>query len=340
MSDIGRNLERAVRELISILREALASLQKSGEQVGDTPKPVQKNVSLIIFNPAVPSENGRKMSEVMKWGDPDELTEKYIADAQEASYGYVTYNVVERIETDTFPAKVDGFVYDADEYVKCVRQGSGFHDPDKVDYKRTLEQFEIVEKVNEGKIDEAWLFAFPYAGFYESIMGGPGAFWCNAPPLEHRAGTSPAPTRRFVIMGFNYERGVGQMLEAMGHRAESIIKRVFRHKRGDDNLWERFTRYDKTHPGKAEVGIVHYAPNSLKDYDWGNMTKVKTRYHLWKNFPNLEGEPIEADASHWGNGDIREHHRWWFKLMPHVTGSGKGLSYNWWSYIIDPNLVN
>ena len=27
-------------------------------------------------------------------------------------------------------------------------------------------------------------------------------------------------TRRFVIMGFSYERGVGEMLENMGHRAE------------------------------------------------------------------------------------------------------------------------
>ncbi|HLF01412.1 MAG TPA: hypothetical protein VI547_05520, partial [Anaerolineales bacterium] len=295
MSDIGKNLERDVRELISIIKEALSSLQKGGERVGDKPKPVQKNVSLIIFNPTVPSENGRKLSEVMKWGDPDELTEKYIADVQEASYGCVTYNVVERIETDTFPAKVDGFVYDADEYVKCVRQGSGFHDPDKVDYKRILEQFEIVEKVNQGKIDEAWLFAFPYAGFYESIMGGPGAFWCNAPPLVG-AVASPAPTRRFVIMGFNYERGVGEMLEDLGHRAESILSKVFEGSRGDKNLWERFTRYDKTHPGRAECGNVHFAPNSLSDYDWGSRRKVVSRCDDWLNFPNFQDVERKVDC--------------------------------------------
>ena len=52
MSDIGRNLERAVRELISILREALASLQKSGEQVGDTPKPVKKRLGAGSFSTA------------------------------------------------------------------------------------------------------------------------------------------------------------------------------------------------------------------------------------------------------------------------------------------------
>jgi len=28
-------------------------------------------------------------------------------------------------------------------------------------------------------------------------------------------------------MGFNYERGVGEMLEDLGHRAESILSHVF-----------------------------------------------------------------------------------------------------------------
>ena len=91
-------------------------------------------------------------------------------------------------------------------------------------------------------------------------MAGPGAFWCNAPPLE---GTRQA-TRRFVIMGFNYERGVGEMLEDLGHRAESILSHVFRDVRGDANLWERFIRYDQKNPGRAECGNVHFAPNSQR----------------------------------------------------------------------------
>ncbi|MBI3244426.1 MAG: hypothetical protein HYZ49_19275 [Chloroflexi bacterium] len=336
MSDVGKNLQHAASEALSKAKDAAASLQDSHEKAGERPKPIHQNVSVIVFNPTIKSEGGKKLSEVMGWSKPDELTQKYIADVKEASYGYITYGVVERIEVDGFPAKKDGFVYKAEDFLKHLRAGSGFHTPDEVDYKPILEKYEIVEKVNRGSIDEVWLYAFPYAGFYESIMGGPGAFWCNAPVLE---GADQAK-KRFVIMGFNYERGAGQMLENLGHRAESIMKHTYRHKSGDDNLWERFTRYDKTHPGQSEVGIVHYAPNSTKDYEWGNKTKVKSRYHVWKNFPNLEGVPIEVDDSHWGGGDIREHHMWWFKLMPHITGSGKGIAYNWWQYIIDPNLVN
>src|SRR5258708_12472472 len=104
-------------------------------------------------------------------------------------------------------------------------------------------------------------------------MAGPDAFWCNAPPLTNTA----VSQRRFVIMGFSYERGVGEMLEDLGHRAESIIGHVFEGARGDANLWERFTRYDQNVPGQAECGTVHFAPNTLRHYDWANPPPLPTR---------------------------------------------------------------
>jgi hypothetical protein len=167
-------------------------------------------------------------------------------------------------------------------------------------------------------------------------MGGPGAFWCNAPPLA--AGAEHA-ARRFVIMGYNYERGVGEMLENLGHRAESILSHAFRFTRGEANLWERFTRYDKTHPGQAEVGNVHFAPNSRRDYDWGNTTRVLSRCHTWLNFPDLQGEPRLVDCREWGHGDTRAHHLWWFRHFPHVAGETGGLLHNWWQYCLDPNTA-
>jgi hypothetical protein len=331
-----KKLKGVAGEALSRAKDVAASIQKSDEPLGGVPEPVTRKVSVIIFNPVVKSEGGKRLSEVLNWSEPDELTQGYIADLREISHGYANYSVVERIEWDSFPAKKDGFVYAADEFLKCVRSGSGFHKPDDVDYYRILEQFELINKINRGAIDEVWLYAFPYAGFYESIMAGPGAFWCNAPPLEN----TDHAARRFVIMGYNYERGVGQMLENLGHRAESILKHTFRFRTGDDNLWERFARYDQTHPGQAEVGVMHFAPNSTKDYEWGNKTKVKSRYRTWQNFPNLDGEAVEVDHTHWGGGEIRAHHKWWFSLLPHITGSAQGISYNWWKYIVDPNEVN
>ncbi len=333
--DLAKSLKQTASNLQAKAADVMDDVLPDHEPVGQKPTPVLKKALVIIYNPKVKSEGGKKLSEVMKWNNPDNLIPQYVKDIREASYGYTNYEVVERIAVDKAPAKVDGFVYDPSEFVKCLRAGKGFHDPDAVDYQRILDEFKIIDRVNSGAIDEVWLFAFPYAGFYESIMGGPDAFWCNAPALEK----TDHAKRRFVIMGYNYQRGVGEMIENLGHRAESIMEHVYRTHQGDANLWKRFTRYDKTHPGQAEVGIVHYSPNSDKDYDWGNKKKVKSRYPVWKNFPNLDGEPIEVDDSHWGQGDTRAHHMWWFGLFPHVTGGKDGIAYNWWRYVIDPNTV-
>jgi hypothetical protein len=287
-------------------------------------------VLLVIHNPRLPSEGGHKLNQVMRWNDPDELARQYIADVRECSYGLVHYEIAERIEVDAFPVKADGFAYTAESYLRCWHSRSGFHHPDGVDYHRLLAEFDVIAKINRGAIDEVWLFAFPYAGYYESIMAGPGAIWCNAPPLE---GTGHAQ-RRFVIMGFSFERGVGEMLEDLGHRAESILAHVFRHTYGEANLWERFTRYDKTHPGRAECGNVHFAPNSLRDYDWGNPRFVPSHCDAWLQFPDFSATTRRVNCNEWGGGDIRLHHLWWFRHFPHVAGESNGISHNWWKYVI------
>jgi hypothetical protein len=324
--------------LVAWIRQAAMRLGFSpvpavGLQAVGSTEPVRPRVLLIIYNPTVAGEGGRRLHDVLNWNDPDELTGRYIEDVRESSYGYANYEIVERIEVDDMPDKVDGFKYRADDYVQHWRSRSGFHQPDAVDYHRILDTFRLVDRINDNTIEEVWLHGFPFAGFYESIMVGPGAFWCNAPPLPH----TDHYRRRFVVMGFSYERGVGEMLENLGHRAESIIRHVYRHTGGDANLWQRFSRYDQTHPGQAEVGIMHFAPNSVRDYDWGNPTYVPSRCHDWRNFPHFQGEVHQVNRQDWGNGDIRQHHLWWFRLLPHVAGAANGISHNWWEYIIDPN---
>lgn len=308
---------------------------KSDKPVGQKPTPIQRKVLKIVHDARVPSAGNRRLSEVLGWNDHKKLTQGYISDLKEISYGYANYDVVDEIIIDGFPVKEDGFNYDAETFLRLWKAKSGFHTPDQVNYMALVREFKMVERVNSGDIDEIWLFGFPYAGYYESIMAGPGAFWCNAPAL---AGTEHC-RRRFVIMGFNYQRGVGEMLENLGHRAESILRHAYRKTKGEDNLWERFARYDQTHPGQAEVGIMHFAPNSERDYDWGNKRQVPSRCDTWYNFPNLDGQPRIVECSEWGGGEIRAHHKWWFKHMPHITGEANRVSYNWWEYIIDPNTV-
>ena len=326
LDSLGDLIEKGIKEL---------SQEVYDEPTGGNPKPVTRRVSLIIHNPRVPSAGNERLDKVLRWNDTGRLVEGYIKDLRECSGGYLNYEIVENITVDKFPRKADGFTYTADGFVKAWTERKGFHNPDLVDYDALLAEFDMIRKVDEGLVDEFWLFAFPYAGYYESIMGGPGAFWCNAPPLTQTAHAG----KRFVIMGFNYQRGVGEMLEAFGHRAESIMKYTFRQERGDDNLWERFFRHEHKNPGQAEVGWMHYAPNSERDYDWGNKRKVLSRWRTWRNFPNLEGEAETVDCRDWGDGDIRLHHKWWFELLPKIGGSKNGIAYNWWQYILDPNTV-
>ena len=307
--------------------------------VADTiPEPARRVVNRvlnIIYNPTMNTETGEKLTDQTGWQDPDDLTVGFSADILQTSHGMARYEIVERIEVDAFPVLKDGFRYAPSLYLDALHGVTPPHQPYDVDYHAILEEFNVVERVENKEIDEVWVFAFPYGGFHESVMAGKGAFWCNARSLE---GTSHI-SRRFIIMGFSYERGVGEMLESFGHRLESMMEKTFAKTQGEANLWNRYTRYDKKNPGQAEVGNVHFAPNSERDYDWGNMRLVSSLCDDWLSFPNFTGEMRQVNADDWGNGDIRLHHQWWQERIPHVGGRQNGIHNNWWQYIMDANKV-
>jgi len=292
---------------------------------------------VIVYDPVVEPSTGKKLSEYMRWNKVDDLAKGYISDILQASGGLVHYQIIQRIDVDVFPLKINGYVYNARTYLNVIQGVSKPYEPAEVDYYAIIERFNIMQRIARDEIDEVWVFSFPHAGFYESIMGGPGAFWCNAPPLKN----TEASKRRFVIMGFSFERGVGEMLEDLGHRAESIMEKTFEKLSGEDNLWRRFIRYEKTHQGKAALGNVHFAPNSVRDYDWGNTAIVFSECDDWLyNFPDFKGLKRKVTSADWGGGDIRKHHVWWMSHFPKTKGSRNGISHNWWQYIADPNNVN
>ncbi|HJS18911.1 MAG TPA: hypothetical protein VJ785_09180, partial [Anaerolineales bacterium] len=260
----------------------------------------------------------------------------YMSDVEEVSGGLARHQVIQRIDVDAFPAKIDGYRYDPISYYNVVQGMMRPYMPQEANYYEIIEQFDLLKRVASDEIDEVWVFNFPHAGFYESIMAGPGAFWCNAPPLRN----TDASGRRFVIMGFSYERGVGEMLENLGHRVESIMQKTFEGLRGTDNLWERFCRYDKVNRGNAALGNVHFAPNSDRDYDWNNPSTVMSECDDWLyNFPNFKGVRRAVTSSDWGGGDIREHHKWWLRHLPKTAGRINGIHNNWWQYVMNPNNV-
>jgi len=332
-------LPTAILDLVNSIRRIFGGGQPGPvqpvEPAGQKPLPVTRKVDVLIFDPILPSEGNRRLSHVMNWSDPQALADTFVQDIFDASDGYAHYTIVRRTVVDGLPAKVDGFVYDPEQFLQCLRAGSGFHSPDQADVLRILNDQGILNRIKNGETDELWMFGPPYAGFYESQMAGPDAFRVNSAPLVG----AEAAGRRFVIMGFNYERGAGEMLENMGHRAEDTLRHTFRNLGGEANLWQRFIRYDKLNPGQAEMGNVHFAPNSLADYDWGNPRSVPSGCDRWYRFPDLSGPARMVSCTEWGNGDMRLHHLWWFKHFPRITGSANDIGYNWWAYLIDPNQV-
>jgi hypothetical protein len=291
---------------------------------------------VIVYDPVMDLSTGERLTQRMGWNRVDDLVAGYIADIRECSRDQVQYSVLRPfLVVDEFPVKADGFQYDPASYMAVANQPTSAHKPDLVDYHRIVNEHRLIERVTSGEFDEVWLFGPPFGGFYESHMAGRDAFWCNSPAMQ---GTEDCP-HRFIMMGFSYERGVGEMLEDLGHRAESILGKVHESQWGESNLWKQFSRYDKIAPGQAQVGMMHWAPNSLEDYDWGNRKFVPSQCDDWLNFPNLTGAVRQVNCADWGNGDIREHHKWWFKRVPKVAGRTNGISNNWWTYVIDPNNV-
>jgi hypothetical protein len=293
-------------------------------------------VLAIVYDPVMDPATGATLSQSMKWYRTSDLLTGFMADLLLASSGRARYEIVQRVNVDEFPIKSDGFRYTPKTYREILTGAANPHVPQDVDYHAILNTYHVLHRVANNEIDEVWVVAFPYAGFYESIMAGPDAFWCNAPPLKD----TQASRRRFVIMGFSYERYIGEMLEAYGHRAESIMEKTFGGLTGEANLWQRFIRYDKIAPGRAACGNVHFAPNSTQDYDWDNPRPVQSECYDWLlNFPNFKGDGRTVDASEWGGGDMRKHHIWWFNHFPRVAGRRNNIHNNWWQYVTNPDYV-
>lgn len=296
----------------------------------------QSKVLLIVYDPVMDKTNGTTLSQLQKWYRASDLITGFMADMLEVTGGLVRYQIVERVDLDEFPAKTDGFRYTPQTYLDVLQRKTSPHMPQEADYNSILTKFNVLQRIARNEIDEVWIFAFPHAGFYESTMGGPDAFWCNSQPLKNTATSK----RRFVVMGFSFERYIGEMEEAYGHRAESIMEKTFAKLTGAANLWKRFIQYEKSTPGKAACGNVHFAPNSQQDYDWGNAAPVKSECYDWQlNFPNFKGDVRIVNATEWGNGEIRAHHKWWFSHFPKVAGRKNGIHNNWWQYIAAPQKV-
>ncbi|AKM79069.1 MAG: hypothetical protein UX85_C0003G0135 [Candidatus Beckwithbacteria bacterium GW2011_GWB1_47_15] len=288
-------------------------------------------VVVLNYRPILESQDKVKLYDYYNWQDPQQLTNQLVQDFKTVSDYYVNYQIVNWQDIDDFPVKESGFDFTDESYLDCMAQGNC--DAATADYLKILDQFNICDRVNDNQIDELWIWGGPWFGFYESRLAGPDTFWYNSPPL---AGTGCQ--RQLPIMGLNYQRQINEALESFGHRAESALTQAFggwaQNRTAHD--WDKFALVKAQSPNYdySGCGSIHYAPNSVTDYDWSNQTYVPSTCQDWVNYPDLTEAKQNLNCQAW-NCSGYDFHKYWFSHLPRVSGSTASRLNNWWKYILN-----
>jgi hypothetical protein len=300
------------------------------------------NVLVISFDPVLKKHGNVKLHEYFKWSDPWVLTERMVEDARVCSGGFVEYRVVEKIEFDGFTTFRNGFTYTEDTFLEMWEKDRKKANPGMTSFAWMFKKFDLAAKIRAQDLREIWLWGAPYMQWDELHWKTPGdrVPYPTENPWFYRPYDIPDVGRTIWIMGWNYERGEGEMLESYCHRIESVLsltvgRGVWDPRRVTDNAWNQFTKVDKDFPGESEVGSVHCAPNSLSDYDWNRTNAVWTYADDWLTYPRLPRQKKLLNAASGGWEGIVGHHRWWMGHLPRNPGVTAGFDNNWWQYIVN-----
>ncbi len=310
-------------------------------------KPVKVKVAVVIQDPVLPQYNGKRLHEAVKtpgytftWNDPYQLNREYEAALEKISHGTVQYEVVKIIDDGKFFSRRNDndVMLSTDEMVRLLMEpgwatlkGSGTY----FDYKAFVEYYGFDKMRDRNEINEVWVWSFPYGGMWESNYCGATGFWLNSEPT-----TTTRNKELLVVMGLNYERQMSLALESYGHRFESVMWHLYErwdYEASDPNNWEKYTRFNKTHPGLAHIGNIHFPPNGMHDYDWINKTPVTSCADGWKYYPDIKEDMTRTlDCTEW-NCSHEGYMEWWFSHIPHFEGTNPadGHLNNWWHYVVN-----
>jgi len=297
-------------------------------------------VVVLNFEPRIPSEGNRRLWEVFGWNDPRMLASQCQKDIAFMTGGAVAVEIVEWRDLDEFPLFTDGFRYAPDQYVANRRAGSGWHDGG-ADFDHLARQQNLAALVNQHQVDEIWCFGDHYfALFGEAWMAGPNPFFINGPTFPD-AGFD----RAVAGYGFNYERGVAEMIHNLGHRTENHGQRAY----GSWNLANPTTAFDRfsanylESPGHTPgVGTCHVPANADAHYNYDNLRVVQASAFDWPDYPALTSTTTAVSRGSWAFGPApdcqRDYLAFYFGMMPRNAGAAPdGRQANWFKYIWDFN---
>ena len=279
-------------------------------------------VLVLNYDPRVPAQQNQRVHEVFGWTAPRRLAAEFEGDIEWASGGAVDLEVVEWRDLEEFPAARDGYRYTPDEYVSNWSSHSGWHDS-ATDFYRLAEEQGLAERINCHTIDEVWCFGPPGVDLFgEAWMFGPNAFFINGPTFPE-----VGIDRAVAGYGFNYERGVGCMIEDLGHRTENHGSRAYGgwHLAEPTSSWDYFTaNYLESPAGTYGVGTCHVPANADGHYDWADTRIVESSAYDWVNYPNLTGATSPVSLDDWAFGSYpdyqRDYFNWFYGLLPRADG--------------------
>ena len=304
-------------------------------------KPKLAKVIVVIYNPVLESEGGKRLTEFLKAGDPREYSNILAKTIHIASGGYITYQIVDTIEIDGYSEKIDGFRY-TDETFLAIRKGTKAHEPDRSSYRKIFEENKLIDRIRKEGVTEVWLWGAGYFGYDELAMYIPNRYGRYAPTNNewfYRPYEIPPECGRTVwVMGFNYEVGPDNMIHSYAHRCESILTLQFGHGVWDKSLrgkdpWNTFSAVEMDSPGKpSHVGNCHVPPNGKDGYDYNNARKVLSYADNWLHYPDVSGPPRMVSSLEWNNNQYG-YMIWWLSHIPKAPGFTKWGYNNWWVYI-------
>lgn len=308
--------------------------------------------------------------------DPSTLTDDYAGTMSSASGGTVQYQVVDRRYVEEWPEHVgtvlapiapltawtdDLWWYDYDtpgNKIPGCHGGATLCDQTDVIHSPAVINFDYdwmlhgggggagktpLAMLQDGDIDEIWMWSENSSGHYESISAGPNAYYVNGGPWPGYDSGPNATPRMFVMMDFSYILNLGYGLHSEGHRSESIMSHTLQ----GTGVWDDFIRrYNQANPPQtyAGLGAIHFPFNTTSEYNYSVTTQRQTTADGWYHYPDYLNPAYLSNkgcaAWNCGQGDDQEGFmEFWFDHIPRYpgnNGNAGGTRNNWWPYITLP----
>lgn len=228
------------------------------------------------------------------------------------------------------------------------------------DYRSILTQLNICDWVDNKGVDQVWVWGYHH-GNIEPVesnmaMGRRSRSYWNHTTFgdvsnSEQVDDLPTCNNTYTLFNYNYERGLGEVLEDHTHQLERLYnflqtKDPAQYQADGTLFWNKFVgAATNSHAiTTPRCGWTHFPPNSVEgdtDYNWYSTTTVASDCMDWK--PDGSGNKTIVSCETWGGPGCPDDGGvgfkiWWMRSIP---GYNSGLTYqgkalrNWWVPVAD-----